>query len=145
PCIAGEMRRHLRDSGWAVHVPRPLQEAALRVTSGINELTARLGRAPTVPELAVATGMSEETVLAGLEAVQAFRAGSLDAPAPGDGAGDGALADRLGRFDAGLDWAEGRALLRQARRRLDRRERLVPRLRFDEDMTQAEIGRHAGC
>ena len=145
PCVAGEMRRHLRDTGWAVHVPRPLQESAMRVTSGVNALTARLGRAPTVPELAAEVGLSEEAVIEGLEAGQAYRAGSLDAPAPGDGGTDGALADRLGRDDAGLEWAEGRALLRQARRRLDRRERLVLSLRFDEDMTQAEIAQLVGC
>jgi RNA polymerase sigma-B factor len=144
PCVAGEMRRHLRDHGWAVHVPRPLQEAALRVSRGADDLTARLGRAPTVSELSAALGMSEEEVVEGLSAGQAYRAGSLDAPSPGDGS-DGALSDRLGGDDAGLEWAEGRTLLHQLRGRLDQRERLVLSLRFDADLTQLEISRRVGC
>jgi len=144
PCIAGEMRRHLRDHGWAVHVPRPLQEAALRVSRGADDLTARLGRAPTVGELASALGMTEEDVIEGLSAGQAYRAGSLDAPTPGEGT-EAALADRLGSDDWGLEWAEGRTLLHQMRDRLDERERLVLSLRFDADLTQLEISRRVGC
>jgi len=144
PCVAGEMRRHLRDHGWAVHVPRPLQEAALRVSRGADDLTAQLGRAPTVSELAQALGMSEEDVVEGLAAGQAYRAGSLDAPTPGDGS-DTVLSDRLGGDDAGLEWAEGRTLLHQLRDRLDQRERLVLSLRFDADLTQLEISRRVGC
>lgn len=144
PCVAGEMRRHLRDHGWAVHVPRPLQEAALRVSRGADDLTAHLGRAPTVAELAQALGMTEEEVVEGLSAGQAYRAGSLDAPSPGD-ASDALLADRLGGDDARLEWAEGRTLLHQLRGRLDQRERLVLSLRFDADLTQLEISRRVGC
>jgi RNA polymerase sigma-B factor len=143
PCVAGEMRRHLRDHGWAVHVPRPLQEAALRVSRGADALTAQLGRAPTVSELATNLGMTEEAVVEGLSAGQAYRAGSLDAPGPGDG--DGLLSDRLGGDDAGLEWAESRTLLHQVRDRLDDRERLVLSLRFDADLTQLEISRRVGC
>jgi RNA polymerase sigma-B factor len=144
PCVAGEMRRHLRDHGWAVHVPRPLQEAALRVSRGADDLTAQLGRAPTVAELSQALGMTEEAVVEGLSAGQAYRAGSLDAPSPGDGS-ESLLSDRLGGDDAGLEWAEGRTLLHQLRDRLDQRERLVLSLRFDADLTQLEISRRVGC
>ncbi len=144
PCVAGEMRRHVRDHGWAVHVPRPLQEAALRVSRGADELTAQLGRAPTVAELALALGMSEEDVVQGLGAGQAYRAGSLDAPASSDGS-EVLLADRLGGDDSGLEWAEGRTLLHQIKGHLDQRERLVLSLRFDADLTQLEISRRVGC
>ncbi len=88
--------------------------------------------------------MTEEAVLDGLGAGQAYRAGSLDAPIPGDGA-DASLSDRLGGDDAGLEWAEGRTLLRQVRERLEPRERLVLSLRFDADLTQLEISRRVGC
>jgi RNA polymerase sigma-B factor len=144
PCVAGEMRRHLRDHGWAVHVPRPLQEAALRVSRGADDLTAHLGRSPTVGELARELGMTEDSVVEGLGAGQAYRAGSLDAPMPGDPT-DALLSDRLGGDDAGLEWAEGRTLLHQVRDRLDQRERLVLSLRFDADLTQLEISRQVGC
>jgi RNA polymerase sigma-B factor len=144
PCVAGAMRRHVRDTGWAVHMPRPLQEAALRVTSGVDDLTASLGRSPTVAELSRALGMSEDDVLDGLRAGQAYTAASLDAPMPGEDA-ETTLAERLGGRDRALDWAEGRTLLHQTRRRLDHRERLVLALRLDSDLTQVEIAERIGC
>lgn len=144
PCVAGEMRRHLRDHGWAVHMPRPLQEAALRVSSGVDDLTAALGRSPTVAELAAALAITEEQVLDGLRAGQAYTAGSLDAPSAADGA-EGPLAERLGCADPALDWAEGRAVLHQVREQLDHRERLVLSLRIDADLTQLEIAERIGC
>jgi RNA polymerase sigma-B factor len=144
PCVAGEMRRHLRDHGWAVHMPRPLQEAALRVSRGVEALTAELGRTPTVPELSTALGMPEDAVLDGLRAGLAYTAGSLDAPGTGD-VPEPPLAERLGGPDPGLAWAEGRALLHQSRDALDHRERLVLSLRLDADLTQLEIARRIGC
>jgi RNA polymerase sigma-B factor len=150
PCVAGEMRRHLRDHGWAVHMPRPLQEAALRVSRGVDQLTAGLGRAPTVPELAEALGMEPDAVLEGLRAGQAYSAGSLDSPGGGGSGstGEGSdlpLSERLGGPDHALDWAEGRTLLYQSRSLLDHRERLIISLRFDADLTQLEIANHIGC
>jgi RNA polymerase sigma-B factor len=144
PCVAGAMRRHVRDTGWAVHMPRPLQEAALRVSSGVDQLTTALGRSPTVPELAHQIGLSEDEVLDGLRAGQAYTAASLDAPVPGEDS-DGPLGERLGGVDRALDWAEGRTLLHQSRRRLDHRERLVLSLRLDADLTQVEIAERIGC
>jgi RNA polymerase sigma-B factor len=144
PCMAGEMRRHLRDHGWAVHMPRPLQEAALRVSRGSDQLTAQLGRAPTVPELARALAMEEDAVLEGLRAGQAYRAGSLDSFGGSDD-DDASPADRLHGSSAPLEWAEGRALLHQSRGLLDERERLILVLRFDADLTQLEISRRVGC
>jgi RNA polymerase sigma-B factor len=145
PCIAGEMRRHLRDHSWAVHMPRPLQEAALRVSSGVENLTASLGRGPTVPELAQELGMEEDAVLEGLRAGLAYSAGSLDTPGGGSDGTELPLSERLGGPDHGLDWAEGRTLLHQSRGLLDHRERLVVSLRFDADLTQLEIAHHVGC
>jgi RNA polymerase sigma-B factor len=144
PCIAGEMRRHLRDHSWAVHMPRPLQEAALRTSRGVDILTASLGRAPTVPELAAELGMEEDAVLEGLRAGQAYSAGSLDTPGGADGS-ELPLSERLGGPDHALDWAEGRTLLHQSRALLDHRERLIVSLRFDVDLTQLEIAQHVGC
>jgi RNA polymerase sigma-B factor len=144
PCIAGEMRRHLRDYSWAVHMPRPLQEAALRVSRGVDLLTASLGRAPTVVELARELGMEEDAVLEGLRAGQAYSAGSLDTPGGPEGH-ELPLSERLGGPDHALEWAEGRTLLYQSRTLLDYRERLIISLRFDADLTQLEIAHHIGC
>lgn len=144
PCIAGEMRRHLRDHSWAVHMPRPLQEAALRVSRGVDMLTAQLGRAPTVPELAHELGMEPDAVLEGLRAGLAYSAGSLDTPGGADGS-ELPLSERLGGPDHALAWAEGRTLLHQSRGLLDHRERLIVSLRFDADLTQLEIAQHIGC
>jgi RNA polymerase sigma-B factor len=143
PCVAGEMRRHLRDYSWAVHMPRPLQEAALRVSRGIDVLTASLGRAPTVSELARELGMEEDAVLEGLRAGQAYSAGSLDTP--GADGSELPLSERLGGPDHALAWAEGRTLLHQSRSLLDHRERLILSLRFDADLTQLEIAQQIGC
>lgn len=143
PCVAGEMRRHLRDYSWAVHMPRPLQEAALRVSRGIDVLTASLGRAPTVAELARELGMEEDAVLEGLRAGQAYSAGSLDTP--GADGSELPLSERLGGPDHALAWAEGRTLLHQSRSLLDHRERLILSLRFDADLTQLEIAQRIGC
>jgi RNA polymerase sigma-B factor len=143
PCVAGEMRRHLRDYSWAVHMPRPLQEAALRVSRGIDVLTASLGRAPTVAELARELGMEEDAVLEGLRAGQAYSAGSLDTP--GADGSELPLSERLGGPDHALAWAEGRTLLHQSRSLLDHRERLILSLRFDADLTQLEIAQQIGC
>jgi RNA polymerase sigma-B factor len=143
PCVAGEMRRHLRDYSWAVHMPRPLQEAALRVSRGIDVLTASLGRAPTVSELARELGMEEDAVLEGLRAGQAYSAGSLDTP--GADGSELPLSERLGGPDHALAWAEGRTLLHQSRSLLDHRERLILSLRFDADLTQLEIAQRIGC
>jgi RNA polymerase sigma-B factor len=144
PCVAGAMRRHVRDTGWAVHMPRPLQEAALRVSSGVEQLTGALGHSPTVRELSHELGMSEDEVLDGLRAGQAYTAASLDAPGQGDDS-DAPLGERLGGADRGLDWAEGRTLLHQTRFQLDHRERLVLSLRLDADLTQLEIAERIGC
>ncbi|HEY4278294.1 MAG TPA: SigB/SigF/SigG family RNA polymerase sigma factor [Conexibacter sp.] len=148
PTILGELRRHFRDRGWAIHVPRDLQEATLAVEAATR---ARTGRPPTPADLASDTGLDVETVLEALEAAGAHRALSLDMPA-GSARGDGergggersSLGDALGREDDELARARDRVTIAQLVRDLDPREREILRLRFVEDLTQSEIGARIG-
>ena len=145
PTIVGEIKRHFRDRTWAVRVPRDLQELALRVDRVVGDLTRRLGRQPSVEEVARAIDADPEDVLEAMQASSAYRAASLETPrAGGDGEPGETLGDSIGRVDDGFDRAEQRAVLDALRRSLTPREREVVRLRFDEDLTQAEIGEHIG-
>jgi RNA polymerase sigma-B factor len=142
PTILGELRRHFRDRGWAIHVPRDLKEAALRVDRAI---AAHPGRPPTPAELAKATGFTVEEVLDAMEAGGAHRALSLDAPTGNDD--DGApstIVDQLGDEDDELSRARDRATIARLSSVLDEREREILRLRFEEDLTQTEIGERVG-
>lgn len=143
PTILGELRRHFRDRGWAIHVPRDLKEAALRVE---RTLAAHAGRAPTPAQLAAETGLSVETVLEALEAAGAHRALSLDAPVGGqdDDSTAAALVDVLGDEDDEIARACDRATLDRLAQVLEPREREILRLRFVEDLTQSEIGERVG-
>jgi RNA polymerase sigma-B factor len=142
PTILGELRRHFRDRGWAIHVPRDLKEASLRVS---RALAAHGGRSPTPAELARETGLTVEAVLDALQAAGAQRALSLDAPVGAEEEGEaGTLLDRLGEADEGLDRAHDRATLARLAHVLDEREREIVRLRFEEDLTQSEIGERVG-
>jgi RNA polymerase sigma-B factor len=143
PTMLGELRRHFRDRGWAVRPPRTLQEHALLVERTTDELLRELGRAPTVAQLAVASGLTLEEVLDAREAVAAHAATSLSAPAGGDQ--DGAvLGDLLGAEDDGYARADDRATVALLMRTLSRREREILRLRMEEDLTQSEIGARVG-
>jgi RNA polymerase sigma-B factor len=142
PTILGEIRRHFRDRAWAVHVPRPLQEAHAAVTGAVDELTARLGRSPSVAEIAAETGLDEETVLDAAAAGAAYRPASLSAPRAG--ADDEADAPEPGAPDAGYAAADGRADLSRGMRALPARERVILHLRFREDLTQSEIAARVG-
>src|SRR3954465_7548273 len=106
--VVGELKRHFRDKGWAVRAPRRMQELYLRLGKVIATLSQELGRSPTIPELATAAQVSEEEVLEALEAGQAYRFASLDAPSPGDEDND-SLSTHLGQDDAELVDAERRA------------------------------------
>lgn len=143
PTMAGELRRHFRDRGWAVRPPRDLQEQALAVERAGEELSRRLGRSPTVAEIATHVGLDEETVLEAREALSARMSSSLSAPTRG-GEDDQTLEARLGTDDGGFRVAEHRVTLEALSRALTPREREVVRLRFREDLTQAEIGRAVG-
>jgi RNA polymerase sigma-B factor len=143
PTMSGELRRHFRDRGWAVRPPRELQEQALVVEHAIEALSRDLGRAPTVSEIAERAGFDEETVLEAREALTARHATSLSAPVGGEERDD-RLEDHLGDADDGFARAEERATLSHLTRALTRREREVIRLRFEEDLTQEQIGRAVG-
>jgi RNA polymerase sigma-B factor len=142
PTMSGELRRYLRDHGWAVRPPRDLQEQALAVDRATAALAHDLGRSPTVAEIAERTGLSEEEVLEAREALVARHAASLSAPARDDS--EDPLEARIGVSEEGYDQAEKRELLERRARRLTRREREVVRLRFHEDLTQEQIGRIVG-
>jgi RNA polymerase sigma-B factor len=139
--IVGELKRHFRDKGWAVKAPRRLQELYLRLSKIIGTLSQELGRSPTVEELAKEAEVSPEDVLESLEAGQAYRFASLDAPAPGDDDGD-SVGARFGKDDPALLDAELRASLSPLLARLPEREQLILHLRFFEGLTQSEIATH---
>jgi RNA polymerase sigma-B factor len=144
PTMAGELRRHFRDRGWAVRPPRDLQERALVVERGAEVLTLQLGRSPTVGELADHTDLDIEAVLEAREALSARSATSLSAPSHHTEDDDPGLEGRLGTAEDGYEAVEQRATLDALTRTLTPREREVVRLRFDRDLTQAEIGRAVG-
>jgi RNA polymerase sigma-B factor len=142
PTIVGELRRHFRDTGWALHIPRPLQERARALGAALGTLGASLGRSPTIAELAEETGMSREDVIEGLEVRMAYDTTSLDDR--GAGEEDAAWLTQLGAEDAGYERAELHAVIDQTLRSLPARERLLVHLRFSEDLSQSEIARRMG-
>jgi len=144
PTILGELRRHFRDRTWAVHVPRDLQELALRVDRAISDLTETLHRQPTVAEICGKVGAGDEDVLEALQAAGAYRATSLDAPRGADDDDGATLGDTISIDDRRLQRAEDRATLARLMRRISARDREVLRLRFAADLTQAEIGQRVG-
>src|SRR6476469_1635456 len=144
PTILGEIKRHFRDRTWSVRVPRDLQELALRVERTVGEMTRELHRSPSVAELAAAVGTGEEQVLEALEAAGAYHATSLETPRGSEGDPGETLADTIGGDEDGYDRAEARATISQLMRSITPREREVLRLRFEEDLTQAEIGEIIG-
>jgi RNA polymerase sigma-B factor len=143
PTIVGEIKRHFRDKGWAVRVPRRLQELKLSLTKAIGDLAQREGRAPTVSELAAHLQMSEEDVLEGLESANAYSTVSLDAPDSGDEDAP-AVADSLGMVDDALEGVEYRESLKPLLERLPPREKKILLLRFFGNMTQSQIAAELG-
>jgi RNA polymerase sigma-B factor len=144
PTITGELKRHFRDRTWAVHVPRDLQELALRVDRAVSDLTVTLHRPPTVAEICAKVGANDEDVLEALQAARARTATSLDAPRGANDDGGDTLDETLSIEDGRLQLAEDRAAIGPLIRRMSAREREVLRLRFVADLTQAEIGRRVG-
>jgi RNA polymerase sigma-B factor len=143
PTILGELRRHFRDTGWALHVPRDLQELAVRVNGAVEELGDSLGRPPGVAELGAHLGVSPEQVLEARAASAAHHAASLDSPLH-EAPDAPTLAETLGAEDAGLDAAEAAITVERLLGGLDERDREILRLRFAEDLTQSEIGARVG-
>jgi RNA polymerase sigma-B factor len=143
PTIVGEIKRHFRDKGWAIRVPRRLQELKLALAKATSELSQKNGRAPTVAELAAHLGMSDEDILEGLESANAYSAVSLDAPDAGDDDSP-AVADSLGTTDDSLEGVEYRESLKPLLEKLPPREKKILLLRFFGNMTQSQIAAELG-
>ena len=143
PTIAGELKRHYRDKGWSVRMPRDLQELALRVDRAADRLTHELGRVPTASEIADDVGVSTEQVIEAREAASACRADSLDRPWSDDQDGPRVL-DTLCGDEPGYRRAEHAATVESLMSALSERGREILRLRFAEDLTQSEIGDRVG-
>ena len=143
PTVVGEIKRHFRDKGWAVRVPRRLQELRLALTAATEELSHRLGRAPTVAEIAARLSVSEEEVLEGLESANAYSTLSLDAGTDTDD-GPAAVLDTFGVDDDALEGVEYRESLRPLLAQLPARERQILMLRFFRNMTQSQIAAEIG-
>ena len=143
PTIVGELKRYFRDTGWAVHVPRPIQERIGQVNRAVNDLSRDLGRSPTPGELAERLGHSTEEILEALEAAKAFDAISLDMPRGSDDDGS-AYADTVGAHDERFEMVEYNAVIEPTMAALPERDRLILRLRFERDLTQSEIADRLG-
>jgi RNA polymerase sigma-B factor len=143
PTILGELKRYFRDSGWALHVPRGIQERALQVDRAIKDLAGRLGRSPSVSEVAEHTDIEVEEVLSAMEASQAYEAVSLEAERGGETDSD-TYADTIGEEDERYELVEYGATIAPALRTLSPRDRLILHLRFVEDLTQSQIAERIG-
>jgi len=144
PNIIGEIKRHFRDRGWAVRVPRGLQELNVQLSKLVEGLTVQYGRSPTIPELAKAAGVDEEDVLEALESGRAYSSLSLS---QGSGSEDGEDLDpleSLGEVEHQYEVSEDRAVLAPGFKVLDERERRILHLRFFEGLTQSQIARQVG-
>ncbi len=143
PTIVGEIKRHFRDKGWTIRVPRRLQELKLALTRATSELSQTNGRSPTVAELAAHLELSEEEILEGMESAHAYSAVSLDAPG-GDDADSPTVADTLGVHDAALEGVEYRESLKPLLEKLPAREKRILMLRFFGNQTQSQIAAELG-
>jgi RNA polymerase sigma-B factor len=142
PTIVGEIKRYFRDKGWAVKVPRRLQELNLAVNRAVEKMAVELGRSPTVRELGSRLNASDEEILEAQELGQAYNLLSLDSELGGDGDKKSqTLADYIGVNDAGLELLEDKANLERAFRVLNGRERVILYLRFYESVSQTEIAK----
>jgi RNA polymerase sigma-B factor len=143
PTILGELKRYFRDTGWALHVPRGIKERALELSAETEKLSLRLGRSPSVGELAGALGISEEETLDAIEAYHGRYATPLD-ESPEDDERPGPRTQTLGSEDEQLEVAEYLAVIAQGVDALSDTERMALFLRFARDMTQAEIADRIG-
>jgi RNA polymerase sigma-B factor len=144
PTMLGELKRYLRDRTWSVRVPRELQDLALRVHENVVELSSELHRQPTVAEIARAAGASEERVFEALQAAGAYRATSLETPRATEDEAGTTFGDTLASTEHGFGLVEDRATLAHLLPAITPREREVLRLRFEENLTQREIGQRIG-
>jgi RNA polymerase sigma-B factor len=144
PTILGELKRHFRDKGWSLHVPRDLQERTLAVSRATEVLSTELGRSPKVREVADHMGCSVEEVLEAQEAAASYEAASLDAPTARDDDESATLVDLLGGEDSAYELVEDRDAIASTWSALPEVERQVVELRFMHDLTQREIGERIG-
>lgn len=144
PYIVGEIKRFFRDTSWAVHVPRRLQEARVQLARATEELRGRLGRTPTVKDLAELMCLSEEEVIEARLASNGYNSSSLDAAIGSGEDGESALADFVGSDDAALELVEDFHALAPLIASLGERERQIIHMRFVEELTQAQIGERLG-
>jgi RNA polymerase sigma-B factor len=144
PTILGEMRRHFRDAGWSVHVPRGSQERALKVRDAQERLANIRGRAPTVQELAEYLELGQDEVIDALQAIQAYESLSLDAPRPGATDEATSYGDAMGEEDERYELVELDATVSAVLGRIPQREREILRMRFVDDLTQTEIAARVG-
>ncbi|WP_189600795.1 RNA polymerase sigma factor SigF [Streptomyces lateritius] len=145
PYIVGEIKRFFRDTSWAVHVPRRLQEARVELARATEELRTRLGRTPTVKELATLMNLTEEEVIEARLASNGYNSSSLDATISGDEDGEAALADFIGAEDPAMELVEDFHALAPLIAELDDRDRHIIHMRFVEELTQSQIGERLGC
>jgi RNA polymerase sigma-B factor len=143
PTIVGEIRRHFRDRTWDVRVPRRLQELRIAISDANADLAHRLGRSPTVADVAAHLELTEEEVLEGLEGARAYRSASLSAPMHGE-EGGATLGDSMGEADHGFELADLRITLGTALDALTERERWIILLRFYGGQTQTQIAERVG-
>ncbi|GAB3673525.1 RNA polymerase sigma factor SigF [Streptomyces sparsus] len=146
PYIMGEIKRFFRDTSWSVRVPRRLQELRIDLAKAQDDMSQRLGRAPTTAELAERLNLEEDEIIEGLVASNGYTAGSLDT-APdegGDGSAGPTVADRLGEIDPALECVENLHALQPLIAQLDAREQQILEMRFGSEMTQSQIGEELG-
>jgi len=144
PTMVGEIKRHFRDRGWAIRVPRRLQELRISISRATAELSQSTGRSPTVADLAAHLKVTEEDILEGMESAHAYATLSLDATTA-DGTEDGSsLADTLGQEDASLSHVETRETVNPLLASLPPRERRIIHMRFYENKTQSQIAEEVG-
>jgi RNA polymerase sigma-B factor len=144
PNIIGEIKRHFRDKGWAVRVPRGLQELSVQLSRLVEQLTVQLGRSPTIAEIAKEAGVEEEQVLEAIESGRAYSSVSLSAGAIGDEDGELDPLETIGTIEHEYEVSEDRAMLEPGFRVLDERERRILHLRFFEGLTQSQIATQIG-
>jgi RNA polymerase sigma-B factor len=144
PNIIGEIKRHFRDKGWSVRVPRGLQELNVQLSRLVEQLTVQLGRSPTIPELAKGAGVEEELVLEALESGRAYTSLSLSVGGGGGDEDDLDPLESLGTEEHQYEVSEDRAVLAPGFKALDERERKILQLRFFEGLTQSQIAQQVG-
>ncbi len=144
PTILGEIKRHFRDKGWSIRVPRRLQELSAKVNQATDELTVELQRSPSVEEIAAKLGVGAEEILEAMESSGAYTSVSLEAGGSSEDDEAPALIDRLGSVDEDLDASDDRMVIDDAISDFSLREQEIVRMRFIDGLTQVEIAKRLG-